>query len=46
MDQPLTPNLLEPTPSLLTPGPTPQLPVAPVNPEQGVRAFGDTQKTR
>jgi len=46
MDQPLTPNLLEPTPSLLTPGPTPQLPVAPVNPEEDFREFGDTQKTR
>ena len=46
MDQPLTPNLLEPTPSLLIPEPTPQLPAIPVNPEEDFREFGDTQKTR
>lgn len=50
MDQPLTPNLLEPTPSLLSSAPVSSriLPGPPVeeDPEENFREFGDTAKTR
>jgi DNA-directed RNA polymerase subunit beta len=50
MDQPLTPNLLEPTPSLLSSAHVTQLPsISPAErepEEEDFREFGDTAKTR